>query len=439
MSGTEVNCFQVGDRLLAALGQDVIECLVSDETLGRGLDGRSRLLRPLGMFILALVYNVIHATALFYQVITLNVAVNSYSNSLFTLLLSNQFVEIKGTVFKRIEKQNLFQLFCADIVERFQLWLMLIIIGLRNIVEVGGLSIVSNIQFGSGATDAARNATIPLRNSIIPNSFKFLPSWSGEVLSPFLVVLGSEVMVDWIKHCFVGKFNNVKPVIYRKFLDVLSKDYYTNAFVDQNLTKRLGLPVIPLSCLFIRASVQTYYMFLASHFPPPLPSTATSIAAESGATASPATTAAMEHLDSIIRKALGRSTYGSGLPIERQWYSFDSDDIIAFIATAAFFLGAFLALLACKLVLGMLLLRYSRRRYGDMKAREKMSLDTKGKRLGGLGMVELDEEKRAIIYEDDPEGGKQLKEREKKWAEQAKQGTDFDKVTRYEMAAKRIW
>ncbi|OBT55541.1 hypothetical protein VE04_04275 [Pseudogymnoascus sp. 24MN13] len=433
------NVLEVGDRLLAAVGQDILECLVCDETLERGLDGRSKLLQPLGMFVLTLVYNVIHATALFYQVITLNVAVNSYSNSLFTLLLSNQFVEIKGTVFKRVEKQNLFQLFCADVVERFQLWLMLIIIGLRNIVEVGGLSILSNPQSANGAADTLRNATIPLRSSIIPNSFKIIPSWSGEVLSPFLLVLGSEVLVDWIKHCYVGKFNNVKPVIYKKFLDILSKDYYTNAFVNQNLTKRLGLPVIPLSCLFIRASVQTYHMFVATHFPPPLASTATSISLESEATASPATTAAMEHLDILIRKALGRSTYVTGASVERTWQFFDSDDIISFIAMAAFFLGAFLALLSCKLVLGMLLLRYSRRRYETMNIRENMGLDTKGKRLGGLGMVELGEEKRNIIYEDDPEGAKQLKDREKKWAEQAKQQTDFDKVTRYEMVAKRIW
>jgi hypothetical protein len=50
---------------------------------------------------------------LFYQVVTLNVAINSYSNSLLTLLLSNQFVEIKGSVFKKFEKENLFQLSCS--------------------------------------------------------------------------------------------------------------------------------------------------------------------------------------------------------------------------------------------------------------------------------------------------------------------------------------
>ena len=89
------NVLEVCDRLFSAIGQDVLECLFSRETLERKPDGRSKIGRPFGLFMLALVYNIVHATALFYQVITLNVAVNSYSNALLTLLMSNQFVEIK--------------------------------------------------------------------------------------------------------------------------------------------------------------------------------------------------------------------------------------------------------------------------------------------------------------------------------------------------------
>ena len=43
---------------------------------------------------------------MFYQLISLNVAVNSYDNALLSLLVSNQFVEIKGSVFKKFEKDN---------------------------------------------------------------------------------------------------------------------------------------------------------------------------------------------------------------------------------------------------------------------------------------------------------------------------------------------
>ena len=224
---TTAETFQVCDKLFAALGQDIFECLFSNETLERDVDGRSKILRPFGMFILALIYNVIHAAALLYQVITLNVAVNSYSNALLTLLMSNQFVEIKSSVFKKIEKDNLFQLTCADVVERFQLWLMLMIIALRNIVEVGGLSILSS-SGGAGGAESVKES-IPIRSySILPNSFTILPNWTGEVLSPFLLVLGSEMLVDWIKHAYINKFNNVKPAIYQRYLDVLAKDYYTN-------------------------------------------------------------------------------------------------------------------------------------------------------------------------------------------------------------------
>lgn len=169
------------------------------------------------MFVLALIYNVVHATALFYQVIALNVAVNSYSNALVTLLMSNQFVEIKSTVFKKFEKDNLFQLTCADVVERFQLWLMLIIIALRNVVEVGGLQAMND------AAEALReNASTSF------DLFSIFPPWLGEVITPFLYVLGSEMGIDWLKHAYISKFNGVKPAVYQRYLDVLAKDYYTN-------------------------------------------------------------------------------------------------------------------------------------------------------------------------------------------------------------------
>ena len=242
------NVLEVCDRLLAAVGQDVLECLFSRETLDRDSDGRSKIIRPFWMFVLALVYNVSHATALFYQVITLNVAVNSYSNALLTLLLSNQFVEIKGTVFKRFEKENLFQITCADIVERFQLWLMLLIIAMRNIVEVGGLTMGGSGSSSSSWTSlfagAGNSTAVPFTaSSIIPRSFNVIfPTWIGQVLNPFVLVLGSEMLVDWLKHAYITKFNQTKPEVYDKFLDVLAKDYYSN--VRRNPPSTLCCPIL---------------------------------------------------------------------------------------------------------------------------------------------------------------------------------------------------
>lgn len=470
---------QVGDRLLSALGQDIFECLFSSETLSRNSSGRSKVMLPFGMFLLSLVYNCAHAITLFYQVIALNVAVNSYSNALLTLLMSNQFVEIKGSVFKRFEKENTFQLTCADVVERFQLWLVLLIIGMRNVVEVGGLSVPgAGIELGDEGMAAAKG---PLHNpSILPMSFTILPSWlwSGEVLSPFLIVIGSEMFVDWIKHAYINKFNNIKPNFYSRILDILCKDYYTNvsatasspvllsndsqAFVAPSLTRRLGLPLLPLSTLFIRASFQTYHMFLATHLPAPIPpSTQTSLSVDSSTPSSPAVTAALDRLEHFIRNALGRSVYGlegeylaNGTAVNGtsmfSWLSWSSDDSIALVTKVLVFFILFLFLLILKLLLGMLLLRYSRDRYARMKLREhavatgkveKETFDTKGtKRIGGFGAVEIGDDRRRWIYADDPDGMKRAKDRERKTEQSiGKEEKDLSHVMRYEMVAKRIW
>ncbi|KAK3693048.1 eukaryotic membrane protein family-domain-containing protein [Podospora appendiculata] len=459
------NLLEIGDRLLSALGQDIFECLFSAETLSRNSSGRSKLLLPFGMFLLALVYNILHSVTLFYQVIALNVAVNSYSNALLTLLMSNQFVEIKSSVFKRFEKENTFQLACADIVERFQLWIMLLIIGMRNVVEVGGFTVP-----GAGSEDSGPSS-IPLHSaSILPASFTILPSWlwSGEVLSPFFVVIGSEMVVDWVKHAYVNKFNNIKPNFYSRILDILCKDYYTNAFVTPSLTRRLGLPLLPLSCLFMRASVQIYNMFLAAHLPTPLPPSAhTSLSVES-ATPSPAMVAALDRLDNIIRNALGRAVYGypyadTGVDsatatgqqqqpstMAQLWLRWTSDDVIAALTMVVVFLIVFLVLLIVKLVLGMVLLRYARDRYARVKAEEhavaagtaeRESFDTRGKRVGGYGQIEVGEDRRRRIFADDPEGLRKLREKERRAAEGRgrEKEKDFGNIQRYEMVAKRIW
>ncbi|KPM43303.1 hypothetical protein AK830_g3289 [Neonectria ditissima] len=447
------NILEVGDRLLSALGQDILECLFSTETLSRNASGRSKVLMPLGMFLLALAYCCLHSISLYYQVITLNVAVNSYSNALLTLLLSNQFVEIKSTVFKRFEKDNLFQLTCADIVERFQLWIMLLIIGMRNVVEVGGLSVPGA---GSEPGFDETSGALPLHNpSILPHSFTVLPSWlmSGEVLSPFLIVIGSEMLVDAIKHAYVTKFNNIKPAFYSRILDILCKDYYTNAFMTPSLTRRLGLAVIPLSCLFIRASIQTYHMLLSTHLPMPLPETTqTSLSEESAVPSSPAVIAALNRFDSRIRDSLGRATYGYpyGSPLNsRPWYSWTSDDVIAAVTMIVVFFIAFLVLLIIKLLLGMVLLKYARNRFARMKHAEHLiahgqaefqSYETPGsKRVGGFGHVEVGEERQRWIHADKSEGLKGGKGPSSGPPKPKKPDGDMEGVSRYEMVAKRIW
>ncbi|KAJ5550058.1 hypothetical protein N7535_001999 [Penicillium sp. DV-2018c] len=474
------NVLEVSDRLLAAIGQDVLECLFSREALERRPDGRSKIIRPFWLFLLALVYTVSHATSLFYQVMTLNVAVNSYSNALITLLLSNQFVEIKSTVFRKFEKDNLFQLTCADVVERFQLWLMLTIIASRNIVETGAFNFIGNFGLGSSFTSQSSTSTnsTPLStpprtaSSILPQAFTLFPSsilssfnsvnsimpTLAQVLGPFLVVLGSEMLVDWLKHAYINKFNNNRPAIYGRFLDVLAKDYYTNAFGEQNLTRRIGLPVIPLSCLFFRVSVQTYQMFLAALLPHNPSSTAieatslTSIhnhyAPPPAPSAPPFTFSTILPASAAHVSALFRTLLENAIPSPAQ---------SVHIFTAIFLLTGFVVLLILKLLLGMLLLAFARSRYRKTKIESERrqsahhgggegggtprvrDYDVEGsQRVGGWGVVEVGEEKRKLIYADDPEGLRRVKEKEEK--DKSKDEVfSVDHVQRYEMIAKKIW
>ena len=79
-----------------------------------------------------------------------------------------------------------------------------------------------------------------------------------------------------------------------------------------------------------------------------------------------------------------------------------------------------------------------------MKEREKESVHAEGRRVGGWGVVEVDEDKRRWIYMDDPEGARKSRERERAAAREkgeARVGdaSGFERVERYSMVAKRIW
>ena len=58
-------------------------------------------------------FSVIHSNVILVQATTLSVAVNSHSKALLTIMVSNNFVELKGSVFKKFEINNLFQMSCS--------------------------------------------------------------------------------------------------------------------------------------------------------------------------------------------------------------------------------------------------------------------------------------------------------------------------------------
>ncbi|KAJ5525446.1 Membrane protein Ta.t1.c1/CMV receptor [Penicillium frequentans] len=243
------------------------------------------------------------------------------------------------------------------------------------------------------------------------------------------------MFVDWLKHAYISKFNNYRPALYNKFLDVLAKDYYTNAFAggDHNITRRLGLPVIPLSCIFFR---------VIAIYPPPLPS------------APPLSFATiLPNVNILFRKVLENAIPSPAQSVQ--------------IFTVVLLLTAFIVLLILKLILGMGLLAFARSRYRKMKSVESEQRKTSrgsahpqsqqdgssdaitalrkdeytvegGRRSGLWGMVEVGDEKRKLIYGDDPEGLRRVKEKEDQDKNKDKE-LKIDHVQRYEMVAKKIW
>lgn len=200
------NLLEVADRLASSFGLDVMD--VCELEFG------------LLFFILGLLYLLSHTMVLFLQMVTLHVAIKSKTSGLLTLLISNQFIEVKSSVFKRFEKGNLFQLTSSDIIERFHLSFFMILI-------------------------------------ILSEYFDFNSSNISSIIYPALWIILSEIVVDWVKHSFITRFNSIEPSVYGKFYDNLLKEMselilqgerdYTSIVVG----KRLGFSVIPLSVLVL--------------------------------------------------------------------------------------------------------------------------------------------------------------------------------------------
>ena len=303
--------------------------------------------------------------------------------------MSNQFVEIKSTVFKKFDRENLFQITCADVVERFELALMVAIIVLRNFLETTPIA-------PTGA-----DALLPFGLS------SWFPGHFEPLLGPFLLVLGTETIIDWIKHAYITKFNNTRPRVYGRFLDVLARDYTRRTVTGPpDLTRRLGLPLLPLASLAVRAVAQSQGRLLASRLPAP---------AEPGA------------------------------PLRDQLVTSAPRVIAAVLLLAVIYFS----LLAVKLLLGRLLLQYARKRTagvdagfqvaaGDSKRRGRNvdqateDMIPNAKRAGPGGMVEVSDEAKRLIREDE-------KDKSESVDRDLSRMRGLDTVERYKMVAKRIW
>ncbi|GLI64125.1 hypothetical protein VaNZ11_007302 [Volvox africanus] len=171
--------FDMLDKILSNFGNDVLEALSG--TCTQWLAGKKRLWQLASDALVAGFIVTLHALTLMCQALIVAVALNSSRNGLVALLIANNFVEIKSTVFKKWDSTRIWALVCADAVERFHLLVV--------------LSFVVVEEMDSAA------------------------SWSPphDYLRVCGLMVAAEVVIDIIKHAVLGKFNEVRPGLYREF------------------------------------------------------------------------------------------------------------------------------------------------------------------------------------------------------------------------------
>ncbi|KAI8334211.1 eukaryotic membrane protein family-domain-containing protein [Chlamydoabsidia padenii] len=398
-----LNVLEVCDKLCCSVGVDILDALFSKSTLGSSTSSSGggatsyarRQLKPITLFLMACGYMLLHTSVLFFQMITLNVAINFYSNALLTLLISNQFVEIKQSVFKKFERENLFQLSCSDIVERFQQSAYLMIITLRNVVELSESS----------------------PSSILPSTFVplfKLPATTSlnTLMTPVVMVIASELIVDWIKHAFITKFNQIRPSIYSKYIDVLCKDLVVgspgrhsagkkNAFIDQSpvVSRRIGFPSLPLACMAIRMMQQLLPMiFMSSH-------TDVATTTTGNNTSSMITNGLlnylMDHQGTVSRLLPARIQLVVLSMVRCGWLERGLDKAVRMMTWTLLVLVIAIILLALKVLVGMSLLGFAYKRYASMEEREKVD-DEKDKEMREMNKPEEEYKQQLKKYLNDP-------------------------------------
>jgi hypothetical protein len=49
----------------------------------------------------------------------------------------------------------------------------------------------------------------------------------------------SEMLVDWLKHAFITKFNHIRPSVYERYTDVLCRDLASASGVSRRDARKV--------------------------------------------------------------------------------------------------------------------------------------------------------------------------------------------------------
>ncbi|KAK4351353.1 hypothetical protein RND71_030666 [Anisodus tanguticus] len=226
------NVLEVFDKLFQSFCGDVMQTLFNT---AEGLANSSTestqywMRRFVVDEVVAVASSIVHSFILLAQSITLSTCIVAHNNTLFALLVSNNFAEIKSNVFKRYSKDNVHNLVYYDSVERFHISAFLLFVLAQNLLEADG-------------------------------------PWFGSFICNALVVYLGEMAIDIIKHSFIAKFNNIKPIAFSEFLEDLCKQ--TLNIQTDNVKNNLTFVPLAPACVVIRVLRPVF----AAHLPyNPLP------------------------------------------------------------------------------------------------------------------------------------------------------------------------
>lgn len=176
------NMLEMFERWLRSVGVDLCDWLAAS--------ARSDWQQLLPRYTATLICCFFHSTMHLLRVLLLNVAINTSSNAVFLIIVTNNFGEIKSTVFKKYDKdESLFPIITSDIVERFYL--------------------VADIIF------------VLARLSISPRRGAYSGSDIGKWLFLLVVI---EVGTDWVKFCLIFKFSDLNASRLQVYKEVLIAD-----------------------------------------------------------------------------------------------------------------------------------------------------------------------------------------------------------------------
>jgi len=215
------NMLEILERLVRSWGSDLMDSLVA-KVAERSADSSLAV-----NWIFSLFYNCVHAHVHFWRVLLVSVALVSADSSMFMIVLTNNFSEIKS-VFKKYEQRSVYPLLCSDIVERIYL-----------LIDVG------LILFSLFTSPQKRR--MPM----------------GDILFWIAAMALLEVVTDWVKFLCISKFNELPSSIFDDFhrlhqadvVSVRSSDT-VHAFkgvisFSHGCSRRLHFQALPLSALVL--------------------------------------------------------------------------------------------------------------------------------------------------------------------------------------------